>query len=233
MASRPVYLPTPFEEGHIKRVDFEFRWHSGMSISQKLRNVEALHRSAAEAGFQPLLEVSSVSQIELGRRLSAFSLKVRTPLGEIPLEAAYQGSKIFENEVSFKDIYAFDARSAKKDERLRNAGRIIAFDFFGSRWRAEPKTAFFDWLYLSALSNHERFLQSALRQYVGYTDISFNPDRSINNQARACALLVSLSKQGRLRDAMSSRENFLRVVHGVHEKGIERNTKHEQLHLLR
>jgi hypothetical protein len=57
------------------------------------KNILALHAAAAQAGYAPLLEVSTKSDEKLGQRLSAFSLKVHSVrLGKIPLEAAFQGS---------------------------------------------------------------------------------------------------------------------------------------------
>ncbi len=213
-------MPTPYESDFVKRIDVEFRWHPGMAPSQKAKNILSLHNAAALEGYRPLLEISSYSENELGRRLSAFSLKTKSPIGPIPLESAYQGSKVFASGVKYEDIYRFDARSAKKDPRIRGSGEIIGFDFFGIRWDAEPKTAFFDWLYANSLFEHSDFLKRHLSDFVGFTDISFNPNRSINNQARACALLVSLLKNGQLESAICSGEQFLRIVYRVDKRKI-------------
>jgi hypothetical protein len=53
-----------------------------------------LHESAARAGYAPLLEVSTKSEEKVGQRLSAFNLKVHSRLGVMPLEMAFQGSKV-------------------------------------------------------------------------------------------------------------------------------------------
>jgi hypothetical protein len=54
---------------------------------------------------------------------------------------------------------------------------------------------FYDWLYLSALYEHREGLRNHIFHYAGFTDIEFNPERSINCQARSCVLLVSLMKK--------------------------------------
>ncbi len=162
-------------------------------------------------GLFPLLEVSTKSEEKLGQRLSAFNLKVSTTIGDISIESAYQGSKVFKAGGPFTDIYGMDSRSAKQDERLKNSGPLLGFDYFGQKWPLIPKTAFYDWLYLSALEPHQEFLKR-LFDYKGFTDIEFNPDKSINCQARTCALLVSLLKLGALNDALRSQGDFIAVV---------------------
>ncbi len=74
-----------------------------------------------------------------------------------------------------------------------------------------PKTAFYDWLYLTALRPHQEFL-TKLFVYKGFTDIEFNPQKSINCQARTCALLVSLLKLNLLDEALRSQTDFIDMV---------------------
>jgi hypothetical protein len=81
----------------------------------------------------------------------------------------------------------------------------------GNEWPLVPKTAFYDWLYLTALSPHKEYLKK-LYLYKGFTDIEFNPKKSINCQARTCALLISLLKLNRLDYALASQENFIEIV---------------------
>ena len=64
----------------------------------------ALHEAAKSKGYFPLLEVSTKSEVVLGQRLSAFNLKAKSDMiGEIPLECAFQGSKVFENGGPYTD----------------------------------------------------------------------------------------------------------------------------------
>jgi hypothetical protein len=85
------------------------------------------------------------------------------------------------------------------------------------RWPTKPITAFYDWLYLSALRQNLE-LACELENYNGFTDIEFNPEKSFNCQASAAALYVALSKRGELEQALSSRRNFYERLSIGHEK---------------
>lgn len=213
MAERPVFLPSsPAEPRLVEEHSFAFEWHPGFSATQKKKNVAALHRAAARSGWYPLLEISTKSDEELGRRLSAFYLKVEsTTLGKIPLECAFQGSKVFECGGPYTDLYSVDARTAKRDRRIAASGRLLRFDFEGTIFECEPKTAFYDWLYLNAVFPHREWLRRLFR-YRGFTDIEFNPARSINCQARSCALFVALMWRKQLERSLSSKSTFLQLL---------------------
>ncbi len=211
MANRPIFIATSMPGRFVQEVSLAFAWNPGFSVTQKKKNIVALHEAAREKGLTPILEVSTKSEELLGQRLSAFSLRLDTPVGEITIESAFQGSKVFEGGGPYRDLYTLDSRAAKTDDRLRSSGRLIGFDFFGQSWPLEPKTSFYDWLYLTALRPHKEFLKRLYR-YKGFSDIEFNPERSINCQARTCALLVSLLKLGLLDNALLSQEDFISLV---------------------
>jgi len=211
MASRPIFTALGDPMHLVKEVPVEFAWNPGFAPVQKKKNVAAMHEAARNKGIFPLLEVSTKSEEKIGQRLSAFNLKIETDVGAISIEAAYQGSKVFRNGGPYTDIYGMDSRSAKKDERLQNSGPLTGFSYFGKRWPLIPKTAFYDWLYLSALEPHQDFLKR-LFDYKGFTDIEFNPAKSLNCQARTCALLVSLLKLNALNDALRSQSDFIAMV---------------------
>lgn len=211
MAKRPVFVPFGDAEHLVDEVQVDFEWNPGFAPVQKKKNVVALHEAAEKRGLLPLLEVSTKSEEMLGQRLSAFSLKLETDIGEISIEAAYQGSKVFERGGPYTDIYGKDGWGAKKDPRVRESGRLISFNYFGQEWPLIPKTAFYDWLYLSALRPHQEFLKR-LYEYKGFTDIEFNPQKSINCQARTCALLVSLLKLNSLDEALRSQRDFIEMI---------------------
>lgn len=211
MASRPVFIPLYKADHLVKEYLFEFKWNPGFAPVQKKKNVVALHKAAKEKGLFPLLEVSSKSEEMIGQRLSAFSLKIETEIGPISIESAFQGSKVFELGGPYTDLYMKDSREAKRDERIRTSGKLICFDYFGTKWPLIPKTAFYDWLYLTALKPHQEYLRR-LFEFKGFTDIEFNPEKSINCQARTCALLVSLLKLNALDNALCSQDQFIDVV---------------------
>ena len=147
--------------------------------------------------------------------MSAFHMTADTKeYGKIKLELAFQGSKVFEHGGPFTDLYqkADDKiGEAKRDARLRESGRLIGFRFEGFDFPLEPKTVFYDWLYCSFLYQYRDWAQK-LYDYAGFTDIEFNPHRSINCQARSAALFLSLMRRAELDDALQSPSAFIRML---------------------
>src|SRR6266849_4631320 len=147
MAERPIFIPASDVSGLVKEIVCQLVWNPGFAPIQKEKNIRALHDAAAAAGYSPLLEISTKSEGKLGRHLSAFHLKVKSEsYGEIPMESAFQGSKVFEKGGPYTDLYSLEAKSAKRDPRLTNSGSLIGFKFEEILFPLEPKTAFYDWL---------------------------------------------------------------------------------------
>lgn len=211
MAKRPVFVPIKTPTALFEEVYVEFEWSPGFAPSQKKKNIESMHCAAKRQGLWPVLEVSTKSEEPLGQRLSAFNLRLCTSAGAITIESAYQGSKVFAGGGPYVDLYEAESRAAKKDPRTRSSGPLVGFSFFGDDWPTEPVNAFYDWLYMSALRPHQEYLKR-LFAYKGFTDVEFNPERSVNCQARTCAILVSLLRLEILDDALASKETFLRTI---------------------
>lgn len=212
MAERPIFVPTSGGKELVKEVYFSITWHSGFAPTQKKKNILALHQAAARAGYSSLLEISSKSEQKLGQHLSAFHLKVHAEsVGDIRMEAAFQGSKVFERGGPYTDLYSAEGKVAKRDPRLHESGRLTSFRFNGFSFPLEPKTIFYDWLYVTAIFPHRDWLER-LYKYAGFTDIEFNPSKSINCQARSCALFVSLMKNGLLQQAVASPKAFTELI---------------------
>ena len=211
MAERPVFVPTPDSAELVKEVFFKLKWHPGFAAVQKEKNVKALHTVAAAAGYAPLLEISTKSENKRGRHMSAFHMTVPTKEhGRIKLELAFQGSKVFERGGPFTDLYKKGVKEigqVKRDQRLKKFGALTGFRFEGFDFPIEPKTGFYDWLYCSFLAEYRDWAPK-LYGYAGFTDIEFNPRQSINCQARAAALFLSLMKRGELDAALQSPCSF-------------------------
>jgi hypothetical protein len=94
---------------------------------------------------------------------------------------------------------------------LKASGQLVHFLFENEIWKLEPKTAFYDWLYIHAVHRYAT-LSETITKYVGFTDIEFNPQKSINCQARSCALYASLKQRGLLEDVLKDRTLFLNVL---------------------
>lgn len=214
MAERPIFIPAAEGRALVRTKFVEFKWFPGMAASQKQKSVDSLHESALKLPeISKVLEVSSKSREALGVSLSAFNLTFTTVKHQrtFSVECAYQSSKVFERGGPYLDILDATSRQAKMDERLLSSGRLTGFRFFGTDWELEPQTAFYDWLYINALKKKPDVAEQVL-EYGAFTDIEFNPDRSINCQAYSVALFVSLHKRALLEEATSSKEAFLRTI---------------------
>jgi hypothetical protein len=192
----------------VEEVPISFVWNPGMAPSQKKKNIAALHDAAAEKGLSPLLEVSSKSEWEVGQKLSAFFVKIDIDQQTTTLESVYQGSKVFERGGPYTDLFWVDSREAKRDPRLRESGQLKAYRYEGVDYPLSPPTAFYDWLYITALFRYRDWLAKRLKDFAGYTDIEFNPERSLNCQARSCATLIALERRGNLERAVDSFDVF-------------------------
>lgn len=51
--------------------------------------------------------------------------------------------------------------------------------------------------------------------YDAFTDIEFNPRRSINCQTIAAAMYVDLARAEQLQDAFRDRKSFVKIAYGV------------------
>lgn len=209
MARRPIFVPS-IGPALVREIPLDLVWSPGFAVVQKRRNVKALHEAARAAGYSPVLEVSTKSEEKVGQHLSAFHLKVRTEsLGDIPLECAFQGSKVFNRGGPYTDLYSADVRAAKRDPRLLQSGGLAGFRFEEHSFPLEPKTVFYDWLYINAIFPHRDWLKARLHRYSAFSDIEFNPQRSVNCQARSCALFVALMRTDALSEAIISPAAFV------------------------
>ncbi len=208
MATRPVFIPSNSRSTLVQEVQVNFEWHSGFSIVQKQKNIRALHFQASILGYTPILEISTKSENILGRSLSAFNMKIEVDGTLSNVENFYQSSKVFENGGPFVDLLSSSPIEAKRDERLRNSGRLTHFYLSGRIWELIPRTAFYDWLYLTALSQNPNE-SNKLSDYNGFSDIEYNPTKSVNCQARSAAMYVSLCELNRLEEALLNTEFFL------------------------
>ena len=134
---------------------------------------------------------------------------------EMPLENAFQGSKVFEHGGPYTDLFEVDPREAKRDPRLRTSGALKGFEFDGYEFPLKPTTVFYDWLYLNAIFPHRQWLKNRVdgeMRYDGFSDIEFNPSKSINCQAKSCALFVSLMREEKLENYLQTPSHFIAAM---------------------
>ena len=146
--------------------------------------------------------------------MSAFNLMVKNEKGEdlFSVEAAFQSSKVFEKGGPYTDLLYVSSKEAKKDKRLKTSGSIIGFNFQGEEFKSRPKTFFYNWLYINALNSNEE-LAEAIMNFDAFTDIEFNPQKSLNCQAEAVALFVSLKKNNLLQKVLKNKDDFMQTVY--------------------
>ncbi|MBR6801395.1 MAG: hypothetical protein IKM61_06565 [Eubacteriaceae bacterium] len=224
MATRPVYLPKESYPYYIQW-DVDFEYNKGLSASQKQKNIMAIHDKFRNVFPESdVLEISRKSLSELGVSLSAFNLKMYVPsIGkEICVENIYQGGKVFENGMNYPDLYHLSPKDAKRDERLKSSGKIVGFRFEGKDFPANPVNAFYDYIYISALSKNEQLAKEVVK-YDGFTDIEFNPKTGLNCQARAAAVFTSLYRLG-LTDKLDDFNEFLRILNSFPQQIINETT---------
>ena len=183
MAVRPAWSVS--EKGRILKENFKFEFNPGFSPTQKKKNVKALH----EAIGHKALEVSTKSNDNLGLMLSAFKLK----LDGKTFENVFQASKKYENGGPFTDLLCVTPKEAKKAERHHSSGKLISFVYNGEEFKLEPKTFFYDFMYIKAVQQtiSKEDIQKILT-YEYFTDIEFNPQKSINCQAKSVAIIKAI-----------------------------------------
>jgi len=223
MARRPVFI-TNEKAPYFTVCNVDFIYNSGMAPSQKKKNItaihEAFHRVVPE---MKVLEISSKSMQKNGDLLSAFNMKKYVPsLGKsICVENIYQAGKVFENGGPYTDLLNVSPKEAKTDERLKSSGKIIKFVFDGKDFPAEPVNMFYDYIYMNALLENDDIAKT-LFEYDAFTDIEFNPQKSINCQARAAAVFLSLSKLG-LIDKVKDPDMFIEMFGETPKEPLRQN----------
>lgn len=213
MAERPAFY---VRQGKADSRLYSFEWFPGFSVSQKQRSVESLHRAilAADGEARPL-EVSTRSREPIGVKLSAFRLR----LNGYTLENVFQSAKVFEKGGPYSDLLEVPPKEAKRDERLRTSGPLTGFCCQEGEFPLIPRTVFYDYIYVSSVRQSLSWDEiSAVAEYNYFTDIEFNPAKSVNTQAGAVSIIkLMLEEYGRLPDF--SGEEFIRwhrehVVYG-------------------
>lgn len=215
MTKRPAFFMGSGHNGELVREEqFEFNWYPGFSFSQKQKNMTALH-SAIKKKYpsSKVLEISSKSDKSYGVDLSAFNLLLKLDERNVSVECAFQSSKVFENNAQYLDLLDKTSLEAKTDIRIRTSGNLKKFRFSNVEWDIIPTTSFYDWLYIKALSEpRNKNLASHILESDCFTDIEFNPKKSFNCQARSAALYKYLFTHTLLEPALSSKDNYLKII---------------------
>lgn len=203
MAERPAFF---IHQGKVIGKLYTFEWFPGFAVSQKQKSIESLHNAIlkSDADAKPL-EISTKSKESIGTKLSAFHLK----LNNYALENIFQSAKVFENGGPYLDLLDVLPKEAKRDSRLHNSGSLKAFYYQNEEFPLFPQTVFYDFIYLAAVKKSFTIDEiNAVSNYTYFTDIEFNPTKSINTQARSAAMMkLILDEYGYLPDF--SKQQFI------------------------
>ena len=210
---RPVFMPRVNSDNLVKTDMVRIERHVGFASRQKKKTINDLHQVIRKKyGFKQVLELSSKSGNKLSFLLSPFSLQLTNEAGQQhSVENAFQSSMIFEDGGPYTDLLTVPPRQARKDERLITSGELVGYDYFGMAWSTEPLTTFYDWLYVTALKQNPQ-LHEEVMQYQAFTDITFNPKRSIHSAAYALAMFAALNKRDLL-DTVADPMAFFELYH--------------------
>ncbi|MCX4295489.1 MAG: hypothetical protein OSJ73_00505 [Lachnospiraceae bacterium] len=203
MAERPAFY---IYNGKIVSKLYSFEWFSGFAVSQKQKSVESLHNAILNVDMTAKpLEISTKSKKEIGKKLSAFYLK----LNGYTLENIFQSAKVFESGGPYLDLLEVSPKEAKHDERLHHSGNLKAFRYQNENFPLIPKTVFYDYIFIAAVKSSLAAEEiKAICNYNYFTDIEFNPTKSINTQARTVAIIkFILEEYGYLPDF--SKDEFI------------------------
>ncbi len=214
MAERFVYIYES-SSNSFKKENIKFNWYPGFSVSQKQRSIHSLHKEFKEKfGNLKVLEVSTASEEEFGKECSAFNLQLTLRNGsKYSVESLFQSSKVFKNYGRVNQDLDLDAKVVKRQVRsIEVDDKLIEFDFLGVKFPLLPRTYFYNWLYVNALFQNTE-LSNFILQYDAFTDINFNPNKSINCQAEACSIFLYLAKNSLLNDSIRSPKKFLELVY--------------------
>lgn len=207
---------------------------------------EAILEKFPQSGLEPseILEVSTASHAyEVGQALSALNLIYTDPVSHEshPLENWFQSSKVFVKDGKergpYRDLLYIkhakryidpnpDKRTVEQFgddplfERIQgeiSGSTMSCFKLSGERYRLVPRSAFYDYLYISALCQPQnRALADRLMDFRVFTDIMFNPGTGkivrYNTQARSCAIYVALSRRHALDDGVPAFGDFVKAV---------------------
>lgn len=214
MAKRIIFEAVD-KKPYVKVHEVKFVWNKGLNIKQKRKNISAVHNAFLEEyPDKKILEISSKSMQKCGNELSAFNLKKFVPsLGkELPVENVFQGGKIFDDGTdkprNAPSLYAESPVAAKRIAgELAEYSKVIGFTFDGQSFPSEPKTAFYDYIYCNALLENPSLAEVVL-SYDAFSDIEFNPAKSLNCQARAAAIFAAMHHTG-LADLIKDFASFL------------------------
>ena len=235
--AKKKYFKIDLINNKVEEKEIEYIFSPGFAKIQKEKNIKSIKENIEKKeGFEnKILEVSTQSDIDLGVKLSAFNLSIKTKKDRIiSVEMLFQSSKKFEKGGPFLDILDKDSKFAKKDTRLKENGELICFMYKGEKWELEPKTLFYDWLYINILDiniKEKKLKLKEIKKYQIFTDVEFNHKKSINCQARSLALYIVLHNMKQLKKSLEDKVIFKKNLKKIYNLSCEEKIEKEEMKL--
>lgn len=207
----------------------EFEWHLGMSWQQKQKSSLSMLAQLKSEGYKPI-EISRRSEdLDFGVQLSAFNLKLNNynvenifqaykvcndggpyldllkvepqkARGDCRIQTSESKKPCQFNHVEYKNKSFYNSENICEYCRTRSERHLVSFSSGKVHWGIEPKSLFYDAVYISALLQNKH-LSDCLVEYNAFTDIEFNQKvpysqnkGPFNCQARSCAIFSTLKK---------------------------------------
>lgn len=139
-----------------------------------------------------VLEISSRSDVPLGRQLSAMYL-IDPDTGK-PVESAYQAAKCYGADGGPAELLDNGFASKSRDRERARQGGLRGFEHQGTFWPAETGTQFYDRLWIRAARNAgvEKV------EYGGFSDMFHQRGRAYACQARSMAMMQGMIEARKL-----------------------------------
>ena len=136
MAKRLCFF---IENEHVIERYVDFNYVKGLAFSQKVKCALSLQNAIInQYPKSKPIEISSKSSCELGKNLSAFSLK----LDGRYIESIFQSSKVFSESGQLEFLKDYSPRDAKHYVKENGKGNIICFSYEGVKYPIYPESAF-------------------------------------------------------------------------------------------
>ncbi|GAB1441573.1 hypothetical protein MASR2M39_04070 [Ignavibacteriales bacterium] len=193
----------------VSRKEIEFEWVGGFAHTQKVKRLIKFREKLSEEIQTKHIEVSSGSDNEVGKRLSAFNLRFSSgELKGFTVESVYQGSKIFLSGGPYQELYDKPSIVSKKDTRVRTKEPLTGFRLLDDDWPIFPPTGFYNYLYFLALIQNPELISSSSR-YEYFSDLEFNHEKAISCQAESLAIFFALYRENLAEEILQDKNDFL------------------------
>jgi len=204
----------------VKREEIDFEWVGGFAHTQKLKRLAKFRDKLPIDVREKHIEVSSGSDTDYGKKLSAFNLRYsKGDLKGYSVESVYQGSKVFKSGGPYQELYYRPSIVAKKDPRIKKNDPLISFQLWDEEWPLTPPTGFYNYLYFLALTQNPGLINEASK-YEFFSDLEFNHERAISCQAESLSIFFALHRKGIADEILQDKSDFLTAIGSITiEKG--------------